>query len=84
MAAVTVSIFFLHYWRISRDRFFAFFSAAFAAMAINWIWLAISDDSREQHYASYLVRLLAFLIIIVGIIDKNRRSDPRRPIDEHR
>jgi hypothetical protein len=70
----TASVFFLRFWTSSRDRFFLFFAAAFACLALNWLGLAlIPTESEERHYA-YLLRLLAFVLIIVGIVDKNRRG----------
>ena len=76
MASVVAALFFLRYWKESRERLFAFFALAFAGLAANWTGLAIIDrpnDEAQQTYA-YVVRLVAFLIIILAIIDKNRRS----------
>jgi ABC-type transport system involved in cytochrome c biogenesis permease subunit len=76
MCSVTAALFFLRYWRESRERLFGFLALAFAGLAANWTGLAIIDlptDEAQQKYA-YVVRLAAFLILIVGIIDKNRRS----------
>lgn len=78
MASLVAALFFLRFWRESRDRLFAYFSLAFAGLAANWVGLAIIDqptDEAQQEYA-YLVRLVAFVILIIGIIDKNRRSGP--------
>jgi len=36
MGCLVVAVFFLHYWRSSRERLFMFFSAAFALMAVQW------------------------------------------------
>jgi Family of unknown function (DUF5985) len=77
MASLVAALFFLRFWRESRDRLFAFFALAFAGLAANWTGLAIIDqptDEAQQEYA-YIVRLVAFVILIIGIIDKNRRSD---------
>ncbi|MDE2051123.1 MAG: hypothetical protein KGJ72_08905 [Gammaproteobacteria bacterium] len=76
MGSGVAALFFLRFWRESRERLFAFFALAFAGLAANWIGLAIIDhptDEAQQEYA-YLVRLVAFVILIIGIIDKNRRS----------
>ncbi|MGH8200653.1 MAG: DUF5985 family protein [Steroidobacteraceae bacterium] len=76
MASLVAALFFLRYWRATRERLFAFFSLAFVGMAINWTVLAVVDrpvDEARQAYA-YVIRLVAFVIIIAGIIDKNRRS----------
>ena len=76
MASLVAALFFLRYWRESRDRLFVFFALAFAGLAANWTGLAIIDqptDEAQQKYA-YVVRLVAFLVLIIGIFDKNRRS----------
>jgi predicted membrane-bound spermidine synthase len=86
MASATVALFFLRYWSRTRDRLFGFFALAFAVMAANWanhIGLSVQSEARE--YRVYIIRFVAFLIIIVGIIDKNRRSRRalRRPSASH-
>jgi hypothetical protein len=59
-------LFFVRFWRSSRDRLFLFFAIAFALLGIIWASLAV------VHWV--LVRLIAFLLIIVVVIDKNRRG----------
>lgn len=76
MSSAVAALFFVRFWRASRERLFVFFALAFAGLTANWIGLAIIDhptDEAQQEYA-YVVRLLAFVILIIGIIDKNRRS----------
>jgi hypothetical protein len=71
-AAAAIALIFFGFWRESRDRLFGFFSAAFWLMALCWAILglaAVSDETRPYIYA---IRLVAFLLIIVGIVDKNR------------
>jgi hypothetical protein len=72
MASVVASLFFLRYWKVSGDRLFAFFAAAFAMFAVNWLALSLIDPAYEARHLIYLVRLAAFIVIIVGIVDKNR------------
>jgi hypothetical protein len=74
MACGTSALFFLRHWSATRDRLFAFFAVAFAVMALNWVSLAFIDPGKELRHTLYLLRLLAFVLIMVGIIDKNRRS----------
>jgi uncharacterized protein DUF5985 len=74
MGCATIALIFLRYWRRSHDRLFGFFAIAFAVMALNWIGLAFIDPGVELRHALYLLRLAAFVIIIIGIIDKNRRG----------
>jgi hypothetical protein len=76
MACVVAGLFFFRYWTTTRDRFFLFFLAAFFAFALNWVGLAVVQPSQESTHWFYLLRLLAFLLIIAAIIDKNRRAGP--------
>ena len=76
MASLVAALFFLRFWRETRERLFAFFSLAFLGLGATWLGLAIINhpaDEAQQEYA-YIVRLLAFVILLIGIIDKNRRS----------
>lgn len=74
MGCAVIALHFLRYWRTSGDRLFIFFGVAFAVMALNWVSLAIIDPSIEGRHYAFFFRLAAFLLIIVGIVDKNRRS----------
>jgi zinc transporter ZupT len=74
--AATVALFFLKFARQTKDRLFGFFAAAFAVLAVDWFLLAALEVRQESRHLLFLLRLLAFLLIITGIIDKNR--SPRR------
>ncbi|MEO6525199.1 MAG: DUF5985 family protein [Gemmatimonadaceae bacterium] len=64
---------FLKFWRETRDRLFAFFAMAFALLLVQRVALALlSDGEREGAVGYYLLRLLAFMLILVAIVDKNR------------
>jgi hypothetical protein len=71
-AAVAAGLFFFRFWRESRDRLFAFFGAAFWVLAVSWVLLALINPTAETRPYVYAIRLLAFLLLIVGMIDKNR------------
>jgi len=73
MGCVVIAMFFLRFWRKSRDRLFLFFSAAFALLAINWTALALTNADEPQTML-YLIRLMAFVLILIGIWDKNRAA----------
>ena len=73
IASWVVGLFFLKYWRLSRDRFFVFFAAAFWIMAVNWSAIAALSPSEETRHWFYVIRLVAFLTILIAIVDKNRR-----------
>jgi peptidoglycan/LPS O-acetylase OafA/YrhL len=71
-ASFGVGLFFLRMWRESRDRFFALFGLAFWILALNWLVLAwVSPAAEHRHYV-YAIRLVAFLLILAAIVDKNR------------
>jgi hypothetical protein len=73
MASSIVSLFFLRFWRDTGDRLFGLFSISFLLLGITRIGLALSPDSIEGSTHWYWVRLLALLIILAAIVDKNRR-----------
>jgi hypothetical protein len=74
MGCAMIALHFLRYWHRSRDRLFIFFGIAFAVLAVNWVSLAIIDPTVEGRHFVYFFRLAAFLLIIIGIVDRNRRS----------
>src|SRR5204862_2573010 len=71
-----IALFFLRYWRSTRDRFFLLFACAFAALGLNWGIQAGTTPAQEGQHWAYVIRLVAFLLILVAIADKNR-SDRR-------
>jgi hypothetical protein len=64
-------LFFLRFWRKTQDRFFAFFAASFWLMALHRVVVLALRDSNEHLVAAYSIRLLAFVLILVAIVDKN-------------
>ncbi len=66
------SLFFLRFYRDTRDRLFVMFSIAFLLLAVQRVVLAIVSDDQEFTPWVYGLRLIAFLIILAAIIDKNR------------
>ncbi len=78
VAAAAIALFFLSFWRDTGDRFFALFALAFAIFAVNRIALGVLDDESEARTLVYLARAVAFGLIVVAIVDKNRpRAGPR-------
>jgi hypothetical protein len=73
MASLAAALFFLRFWRDTGDRLFAIFAAAFVLLAITRMGLAVSAATTEAHTHWYLGRLAAFVLILLAIIDKNRR-----------
>jgi hypothetical protein len=73
MVSATIGLMFLKFWRRTGDRLFALFGTAFFVFGINWLVLAVVQPSDESRHYAYLIRLFAFVLLLVGIIDKNRR-----------
>jgi peptidoglycan/LPS O-acetylase OafA/YrhL len=67
-------LFFLRFWRDTHDRLFAIFATAFWLLCLQRFLLVMQPPgvSGENVAYLYLVRLLAFVLILVGILDKNR------------
>jgi TRAP-type C4-dicarboxylate transport system permease small subunit len=74
MGYATAALLFLRLWRRVNDRLFLFFSGAFALMALNQAILAAADIPHEERSWVYLIRLLAFSLIILAILLKNTKS----------
>ena len=81
MASLTIALFFLRFWKSTHDRFFLFFAIAFALEALNRILIQVTIHQDEQQPLFYLIRLVAYGLILVAILQKNRRSagPKRRP-----
>jgi Family of unknown function (DUF5985) len=70
---LVAALFFLRYWRDSRDRLFLFFAGSFALLAVQRAVLALAPPTAALELPSYGLRLLAFVLILVAIADKNLR-----------
>lgn len=69
------ALFFCRFWRRTGTEIFLFFSLAFVLLAIAQGVLALSNIYIEEEGWAYLLRLAAFVVILVGIWRTNR---PRR------
>lgn len=79
MACLACALFFLRFWKSSRDRLFIFFALAFAVMGLNWLSLAVLQVEDERRHYLYVIRLVSFLVILYAIWDKNRAGRGNRP-----
>lgn len=71
-------LFFLRFWRETHDRLFLIFAASFWLLGLNRVGLVIIGELSEPHTFFFLIRLLAYVLIIVAIVDKNREGRQRR------
>jgi hypothetical protein len=75
--ALAIALIFLRFWRRTGDRLFAFFAAAFGVLSTNWIALALAQPPDEARHLIYILRVVAFLLLSYGILDKNRSTRRR-------
>ena len=81
MGFAAAGLFFLRFWRETRDRLFLLFGLAFFVLAANRVGLAQAAQQAADRDVLYWVRFLAYALILVAIVDKNR---PRKPKDADR
>lgn len=83
---ITASIFFLKFWRASKNRFFGLFALACGLMAMERIVALCfftgmppgSFELSDVRGAVYSLRLLAFVAIFAAVIDRNRSMRAQR------
>lgn len=69
---VIAAMMFLGFWRRTRAELFLAFAAAFGLLAINQAALTFTVTYLEERSWLYLIRLVAFLVIIAAIWRHNR------------
>lgn len=72
MGYLVAGLFFLRFWRDTRDRLFLIFAVAFVILGAQRLALVLTREMLETQTGLYVVRLFAFLLILGAIIDKNR------------
>jgi uncharacterized membrane protein HdeD (DUF308 family) len=68
-------LFFFRFWRSTKDKFFLYFALSFCIEGVNRIAIALSFGS-ELEPVFYLVRVVAYGLIVLAIVQKNRRARP--------
>lgn len=74
MGFLAAGLFFLRFWKRSRDPLFIAFAFAFWLLGLVQAILALAEIAVEERSLVYLVRLAAFALIISAITIKNRRA----------
>jgi hypothetical protein len=78
MGSLIIALFFLRFWRDTRDRFFLYFALSFIIEGLHRVYVitaAVQDEAMPLHY---LVRLAAYLLILWAIVEKNWPSARNR------
>lgn len=79
VASALAGVFFLRFWRNTRDRFFLYFVAGFWLEAVSRVLSGLFFHTREDEPLLYSVRLVAYGLILVAIWQKNRPRPPQPP-----
>lgn len=66
------ALFFFRFWRRTREQLFLAFALSFVLLGVGQTVIALAQIPTEEKGALYLIRLLAFLLILVAIYRKNR------------
>jgi hypothetical protein len=74
MGCAVVALFFFRFYRDTRDRLFLYFGLSFLIEAANRTQFALIE-AREDAPIYYAVRLVAYLLILWAVLEKNL---PRR------
>ena len=72
-ASFTAAAYFFKFWRQTRDTLFLAFASAFFIEGVNRIGFLFAERPNEAGATIYVVRLVAFLLILGAIIRKNRK-----------
>lgn len=74
MGFIAAGLFFLRFWKRTRESLFVAFALAFWLLALTQALLAFTEIPVEERSWLYLLRLSAFLLILASIWFKNRKS----------
>lgn len=67
-------LFFLRFWRRTHDELFLIFAIAFWMLGLCQALLALTNIPLEERSWLYLIRLAAFVLILIAIWRKNRHA----------
>ena len=73
-ASLLIGLFFLRFWRSTRDPFFLLFALSFWIEGANRFVLVHYIGFNEDAPGYYVIRIVAYGLIIAAIVIKNRKS----------
>jgi hypothetical protein len=72
MASLIAGLYFYRFWRHTRERFFLYFALSFWLEGFNRVALGLLVGANEDDAVFYMVRLVAYGMILLAIWQKNR------------
>jgi hypothetical protein len=64
---------FFRFWKCTRDRFFLLFASSFSLEGLSRIIITLINI-QDQKPLIYLLRMVAYILILWAIYDKNKRN----------
>lgn len=74
MGYAVAGLFFWRFWVGTRDRFFAILALSFWLLGLQRLLVALTTQIFEDQVYLYTIRLLAYVLILIAIADKNRAT----------
>jgi len=74
MGFAIAALFFLKFWRRTHEGLFLAFAGSFLLLGVTQALLTLSGVPTEERSWLYLLRLLAFLLILAALWWQNRRG----------
>jgi hypothetical protein len=77
MGFAVAALQFLRFWRRTRESLFLAFAASFLLLGLTQALLTLGGFATEERSWLYLLRLLAFMLILAALWWQNRRGADR-------
>ncbi|MBO0750004.1 MAG: hypothetical protein J2O44_06200 [Porphyrobacter sp.] len=77
MGFAVAALMFLKFWRRTREGLFLAFAGSFLLLGVTQALLTLADFRDEERSWLYLLRLVAFLLILLAMAWQNRRRKSR-------
>lgn len=74
VCCLVAGLFFLKFWKKTHDHLFRLLALSFFLLAIERMFLGFLGSGNEPSELVYLIRLVAFSLIIFAIIRKNKEG----------
>ncbi|QYF92933.1 hypothetical protein KY495_19805 [Massilia sp. PAMC28688] len=79
MGSMIIALFFLRFWRDTKDRFFLYFALSFMIEGAHRVYGTLEMVQNEASPLQYLIRLAAYALILWAILEKNLPQRKNRP-----
>ncbi|HTU68939.1 MAG TPA: DUF5985 family protein [Candidatus Baltobacteraceae bacterium] len=73
LVCLVIALFFLRFYRRTSDRLFAWFAISFLILGLERFALILTSEPEANSPFTYLGRLVAFGLIIIAVVERNRR-----------